>query len=209
MASFLLMLTKEEHIRALQDKDVPHLIGNSVDELIRHHPSLKDETMAAIIKMLERVAEIGNEVPADEAELRTLHVQGAEGDSAEKSTKEKKEARITMFIDIVCRFMEGFFQNSAHCKDFIKSKGVDILVQFYYLPSLPLDFATSPSSFSLSYLFRLLVETNSYSISTPIIKSFYGIIEKMKPFLENSGESFVQKYIDLKGRKWWITGGGE
>jgi E3 ubiquitin-protein ligase HUWE1 len=52
---FLLIFTDDEHIRSLSYNEVPQLIGNSVDEFMRHHPSLKESVMGSIMKMVNRV----------------------------------------------------------------------------------------------------------------------------------------------------------
>ncbi|KAH9244321.1 hypothetical protein BASA81_018288 [Batrachochytrium salamandrivorans] len=43
--NFFSVFTSEEHLRTLQDNEVPHLVGNSMDEFIRHHPSLKETVL--------------------------------------------------------------------------------------------------------------------------------------------------------------------
>ena len=108
---FLDILVTEEHIRSLQDKDVPHLVGNSVDELIRHHPSLKADIMSCIIQMLEKVVEIGNVVHEDELDVTNIHIGKAQNKSATIAVEsdissdidKKKETRTALFIDIVSR----------------------------------------------------------------------------------------------------------
>ncbi|KAJ3118397.1 hypothetical protein HDU96_001915 [Phlyctochytrium bullatum] len=190
MKNFLVHLIKEDNLRFLQDKDVPHLIGSAVDELVRHHPSLKDETMEAILHLLDRLLEIGNVIHEDETELRSLQLFEGEGkDPPVKSRGDRKECRITLFIDIAARFLEGFFQNASHCRDFIKANGVEKLTKFYELPSLPFDFSTSSSSFSLSYLFRVLIESNSYLVAPILIKALEAVLDKMQPFITHTDSS--------------------
>ncbi|KAJ3176473.1 hypothetical protein HK101_010430 [Irineochytrium annulatum] len=207
MENFLRTLTIEEHIRPLQDKDVPHLIGTSVDELVRHHPSLKDDILAAIIKMLERVVQIGQVLYDDEAELRSLWISKAgedmdtkpEGEKEKSDGKDRKEARVSQFIDIMSRFLQGLFQNASHCKDIVKLGGVQILLKLYTLPSIPYNFATSTNSYTLSYLFRLLADADPYEVVTMITTEVLAAFETAKAFLENdSDESYFVKYIDLK-----------
>ncbi|KAJ3019634.1 hypothetical protein HKX48_001941 [Thoreauomyces humboldtii] len=198
IGKYLEVLTSEEHIRTLQDNDVPHLVGNSMDELIRHHPTLKDYVMAAIIEMLERVVAIGQEVSPDDPDTSSLQTV-RDVPIKQDDDDERKEPRVSQFIDLVARFLEGLFQNVAHCKDFIKMNGVNILLKCYSLPTLPYDFASSPSSYSLSYLFRLMIEVNSQQVVGSMLNELQNAVEAAAPLLEFQGEKgLVASFIELK-----------
>ncbi|KAI8912022.1 hypothetical protein DFJ77DRAFT_86217 [Powellomyces hirtus] len=198
IGKYLQVLTSEEHIRTLQDNDVPHLIGNSMDELIRHHPSVKDYVMASIIEMLQRVVAIGQESTADDTETATLHTVKADQNLGEGEI-EKKDSRISQFIDLTARFLEGLFQNVAHCKDFIKMDGVQLILKCYTLPTLPYDFATSASSYSLSYLFRILIEVNPTQVVGYMLTEIQQAVDAAEAFLNFKGlDSLIANYIDLK-----------
>ena len=65
-----------------------------------------------------------------------------------------EESRAHLLIDVTARLLEGLFQNTAHCKDFVALGGLDQLFSIYSLDTLSIDFSSSPASSSLSYLFR-------------------------------------------------------
>ncbi|KAI8588501.1 hypothetical protein BDZ88DRAFT_397137 [Geranomyces variabilis] len=198
VGKYLELLTSEEHIKTLQDNDVPHLVGNSMDELMRHHPSLKDYVMTSIIDMLKRVVAFGEQVPSDDPESAGLQIMKATPKPTEDD-EEKKESRTSQFIDLIARFLEGLFQNVAHCKDFIKMDGVQIMLKCYTLPTLPYDFATSASSYSLSYLFRLMIEANAPQVVGYMLTEIHSALEAAEHFLSFKGPgSLVANYIDLK-----------
>jgi E3 ubiquitin-protein ligase HUWE1 len=54
------IFTSERHQRVLQDKENAVLIGSAVDELIRHHPSLKPAVFEAIKSTLSKIEDLGN-----------------------------------------------------------------------------------------------------------------------------------------------------
>jgi E3 ubiquitin-protein ligase HUWE1 len=54
------IFTSERHQRVLQDKENSVLIGSAVDELIRHHPSLKPAVFEAIKSTLSKIEDLGN-----------------------------------------------------------------------------------------------------------------------------------------------------
>jgi E3 ubiquitin-protein ligase HUWE1 len=108
MKRFFEILTDDEHIRSLQDKDVPHLIGNAVDELIRHHPSLKDGIMKEVIAMVNFVVEVGNTVRPEELEQASLRTDKStdgmiKDDDDDFSKKDKRDTRTVVLVDVVSR----------------------------------------------------------------------------------------------------------
>ncbi|KAI0326605.1 DUF913-domain-containing protein [Cubamyces sp. BRFM 1775] len=65
--SIFSILTSEEHQRVLQEKENAVLIGTSIEELIRHHPSLKDKVFVAIKATMVKIEDFGKAfVPSDD-----------------------------------------------------------------------------------------------------------------------------------------------
>ena len=60
----------EKHQRVLQEKENSVIIGTAVEELIRHHPTLKDAVLESIQLTLGKIEELGNAfvVPEDHKE---------------------------------------------------------------------------------------------------------------------------------------------
>ena len=65
--SLFAIFISEDHQRVLQEKENAVLIGTSIEELIRHHPSLKDKVFGAIKTTMSKIEELGNSytVPDD------------------------------------------------------------------------------------------------------------------------------------------------
>ncbi|KAI5477751.1 E3 ubiquitin-protein ligase HUWE1 [Pseudohyphozyma bogoriensis] len=51
--------TSDRHVRLLQERDNSTMIGTCVDELIRHHPSLKEKVLGAALDVLKTIREQG------------------------------------------------------------------------------------------------------------------------------------------------------
>ncbi|KIK67399.1 hypothetical protein GYMLUDRAFT_37513 [Collybiopsis luxurians FD-317 M1] len=69
------------------------------------------------------------------------------------------ENNIISFIDILGRFLEGLFQHTLHCRDFItQTDGLACLGRLTALPCMPYDFANSVASDSLVQTMRTLTE---------------------------------------------------
>lgn len=77
------ILTSDRHVKTLQDKDNATYLGAAMDELIRHHPSLKDVVFSAIQGVLERIVVLGNEyvIPQSEAASYGLRPLAEEHDT--------------------------------------------------------------------------------------------------------------------------------
>lgn len=64
------IFTSERHLKVLRDKENAVLIGTSIDELIRHHPSLKMPVFDAVKAVFSKIEELGNTfvIPEDKKE---------------------------------------------------------------------------------------------------------------------------------------------
>ncbi|KAJ1304813.1 hypothetical protein OPQ81_005948 [Rhizoctonia solani] len=71
MHTFFSMITSEPHIKVLLEKDNANVIGGAVDELVRHHPSLKDVVFESIMGALEKIESLGNsfQIPKEQENL--------------------------------------------------------------------------------------------------------------------------------------------
>lgn len=54
------IFTSDRHLKVLLDKENAVLIGTAIDELIRHHPSLKTPVFEALKSTLSKIEDLGN-----------------------------------------------------------------------------------------------------------------------------------------------------
>lgn len=59
IARYFAIFSSERHVRILAERDNGNMIGASIDELIRHHPSLKDQVLEAVVESLKVLREKG------------------------------------------------------------------------------------------------------------------------------------------------------
>lgn len=176
------MFTSVNHIKVLSEKENAVNIGSSVDELIRHQPSLKPKVLNAINHQLDRISEIGeafdyNEIAqyglSEVARYRLLTKD--EHSMVENVPNEKKQDPFAMkCIDVMARvgllevrlifltkpnqFLESVFTNGTHAREFLDAGGLDRLGKFFGLPCLPYDFSISRASEAIAQLGRVLIE---------------------------------------------------
>ncbi|KAI7822225.1 hypothetical protein BC939DRAFT_194256 [Gamsiella multidivaricata] len=207
LRAFFDIFTSETHVRAFQDSDLASNLGMSVDELMRHQPSLKPALMSEVNAMLEGVLDMCStaRVSADEKSYCTLQKTRAkdaplpgEAVDEEEAKGDKKESLVPILIEGATRFCESFFQNTASTKDFLKAGGIDILMRFYSLETLPYELASTAAFLSLSYLIKMLSETNPACAVAAVMKELIRLLENVKPLLEsNNPRSDLIQYIDL------------
>ncbi|RKP24153.1 hypothetical protein SYNPS1DRAFT_23756, partial [Syncephalis pseudoplumigaleata] len=208
---FFRIFTSNEFVRILQDSEVAGSAGIAMDELMRHQPSLKDKILEEILGVLDRVAVIGSTDAPDWLRLRpTIYLQAAAAapvdeeqrmatDEEQDAVKEKeKDNYVAEYIEISVKFLEGVIQNATHCRDFIRLGGVDKLLRYFSLTTLPYDFAASNASYSLSNLFRIMSEINPNAVVSAVLKQLELAREPLQPLLERGKEpSALASYIDI------------
>ncbi|KAH7888738.1 hypothetical protein F5I97DRAFT_2004510, partial [Phlebopus sp. FC_14] len=232
------IFTSERHLKVLRDKENAVLIGTSIDELIRHHPSLKTPVFDAIKATLSKIEDLGNTfvIPADKREwyellpMRCIEeigeaaMEGVESEvkqpesvtespsgalddtsTEDPTTTRDHDNNIVMFIDVICRFLEGLFQHPQHCKDFIRNvDGLDRIGRLTALPCLPYDYANSVASDSIVQVVRTMAEigpTDTLSYLSKLVgksldatEDFWKTLEsqsKLAPMLECNDDQAV------------------
>jgi E3 ubiquitin-protein ligase HUWE1 len=68
------------HVKALDaDTEMPTMIGNSFDELVRHHPPLKARVLSCLSELIARVVQLCAEKAEKEGVGAKLWIEGADG----------------------------------------------------------------------------------------------------------------------------------
>ncbi|KAL4252810.1 UPL family protein [Abortiporus biennis] len=227
------IFVSERHQRVLQEKENAVLIGTSIEELIRHHPSLKDSVFQSIKTTLGTIEELGknwvcpedlkpwytlqpvsspNPVATSGSDDHDVVMEAAEPtDTAPKSTEPADDEAspkshdniIISYIDVFCKFIEGFFQHVPHCRDFItNTDGLERLGRLTALPSLPYDFPNSVASDSLVQVVRTMIEASTNETLIFLVGLINQSLEETKQFRDLSCDRPVLRhFIDLDGEQ--------
>ncbi|GAO46185.1 hypothetical protein G7K_0422-t1 [Saitoella complicata NRRL Y-17804] len=222
LTKFFEVFLMTEHVKLLTHTDVSGILGTSVDELVRHHPVLKEEVMTGVVTVLKGMIEMGQESgnPAISGTIEAkLHARSAAAEVAstsgdvemtdtrddkaattvdKKKDEEEDRPMIEMFIDFWARFLEGLFQNQGHCKRFIELDGPNTLLALYTLPALPYNFAQSPGAYSLSHILRLLSEVNATTVLAAILQGLYVYVNKANELMPATNESIFEHFLDVQ-----------
>ncbi|KAI9329266.1 hypothetical protein BDR26DRAFT_939429 [Obelidium mucronatum] len=194
---------------AFCERDMPNVVGGAVDELVRHHPSLRESTLATVLEIVKEARQVGTvemkEATADFEDPMAVSVIGVPGPVPSAGSEEegdKKESRVGWLVDVLARFLEGLFQNPTHSKEFVKLGGVELLVQIYSLPTLPAEFAlSSTAGYSLLFLFRLLMDSSREQVVPILQDALIVALKSVDDFVkwDVNEESWSLKYIDFTG----------
>lgn len=205
------IFTSERHTKILLDKENAVLIGTAIDELIRHHPSLKIPVFEAIKATLAKIEELGKAfvVPPNQQHWYTLvPVQTsqdtdvamedvedsaqsvgdpvtAQDDDEEDVPDRSHDNEIVSYIDIIGRFLEGLFQHTPHCRDFVSlTDGFTRLGRLTGLPCLPYDYANGVASDSMVQIMRTTVEVVTSETFTLLATLVAESLENTRNFWE-------------------------
>ncbi|KAI0708195.1 hypothetical protein C8T65DRAFT_740208 [Cerioporus squamosus] len=94
--SLFSIFTSEDHQRVLQEKENAVLIGTSIEELIRHHPALKDKVFAAIKTTMGKIEELGSAITVSDDIKHYYKLQPQNPAPAESSSA---DAGVAMDVD--------------------------------------------------------------------------------------------------------------
>lgn len=202
---FFDLMSSHDFLRNPLDVDSATGLGSTMDELIRHHPSLKSSVFQCVTKLIKKVIIMGEDMngpgkASDNSHLiQTRDEQQLETKKPDEDDKpEKTECLLVSFIDLVSRFLEGLLQNQSNIKEFVKEGCPEMLLSYYALPLLPANFSITIASDSLSYLFRMISEVSPL----PTVLAIAAQVRESVNLILNNTDTEYQKsrlvdYVDV------------
>ncbi|KAA8911552.1 DNA binding protein [Sphaerosporella brunnea] len=258
--AFFEIFESPAHIKILIDGELDNLLGTQFDELVRHHPNLRESIMKSTLRMLDRVLEIGKkyaveygmgakvwlddgkgglvvsggrkalvgstaeepeskpaglsreakgnddgDVEMSDADTVTIAIGETHPDGApvgevvtvseictladlphEEAGVDPKIPPITDYIDVAARYLEGFITNNTQTRELLQRGGLDKLLAFYSLPSLPYDFAASQASHTICRAMHLFCESNLVDTLKTLFTIAQTAVDKLQPFLDHN-----------------------
>ncbi|KAL7269455.1 E3 ubiquitin-protein ligase tom1 [Rhizina undulata] len=257
LETFFEIFESPEHVKNLTDNELGGLLGSQFDELVRHHPDLREGVMKATIEMVTRVGQLGKKfaeekgmgakvwiedghggivvaggrkaligIGSKDRMIKTTETPGGtsaqalrDSEDIEMSDVDTIHPTITLgstnqdgsplgevvtladvcdeetddaqpsiddFIDVAAKFLEGFLANLSQTKDFIKRDGLERLLDYYTLPSLPYDFATSQANHTLCRVMSICSEHCPPVTITAILHRSHKAVDQLQPLLTHS-----------------------
>ncbi|KAI7881687.1 hypothetical protein K492DRAFT_194128 [Lichtheimia hyalospora FSU 10163] len=204
---FFDLISDREYPFNSDEPDIMTGLGNTFDELVRHHPSLKSDVIACIKTMVKRVIDMGqshdeNIKSKNDGHLLKIapkaHDETATKDTRNENIKEEKsENRLVLFIDRTARFLEGFLQNHSNIRAAIKEGLPDLLLDFYALPALPADFSTTAASDCLAFVIKIINDVNMSNTILEIAKRVRKASQFISEDMVAHTSSMLRPLVDL------------
>jgi E3 ubiquitin-protein ligase HUWE1 len=264
LESFFEVFESPDHVKSMSAEiDLPRLLGNSFDELVRHHPRLRPNVMSSVIVMLARVVFLcrsrawQNGVGAKlwtESEDGHLRISGgkqsllgdiadllpaglvrdfdedvvmgepislvsgeeqpisvsATGELAAKSN-DIQVPSVATYINVAAKFLAGFFENNTLCAMFIEAGGIEFILDFATLPSLPYDFNNQQASQEIAKVIHMLVEQKPHLVLPSLINRTLRTLDVLEPLIGHSDDTsffsqFTSNSSTTKGKQLELVG---
>ena len=201
-----------DYVSLLQEQDVIDIMGSALEEFSRHHPTLRPLIASYITRILNELLQTAQKyhegdkkyvrncsfVPIDFVSDATTIPDASGVNMTEPPTLEFS------FIENFTGFLEFLLQNNALYKDLVgsDSSSLNSLINLYFHPALPFDFASSSASYNTSHLFRFIIE-NDPKLVIPLIMKALGAALKELPvdtFVEFTDSSYFARFIRLDSK---------
>ena len=103
-------------------------------------------------------------------------------DSFEPKDQDEIGLTATDYLFPVMRFLGAFFENQSNCMYFIESGGVEFVLDFATLQSLPFDFHHTDTNQELTVLVHMLVETKPHLVIPSLINRAQTAVDSLTDF---------------------------
>lgn len=103
-------------------------------------------------------------------------------DTFEPKDQDESGLTATDYLYPVMRFLGAFFENQSNCMYFIESGGVEFVLDFATLQSLPFDFHHTDANQELTVLVHMLVETKPHLVIPSLINRAQTAVDSLADF---------------------------
>jgi len=209
---FFRVFSSLEHCKVMTQGHCASDSGAAIDEVVRHHPDLKDTLLKSYIQMLKDV--IGNLVMHEKPVGLRLPELVDISDSAEAETevnipstlnsgsdlilrpvKEERNSPVLLLARNVLLFSEGLFSTAHWVKEFVREDGHKLLLNILRAPALPVDYADTRDGVCLRGLISLFAEQFGPNVIPDVLTSTREIVTK----IDVSPVSLPSRYITEEG----------
>lgn len=135
-------------------------------------------------------------------EASPLH--GEHGDTANLDPEtidemdEKNGPSTAQRIEVVMRFLEGFFENSSLCSFFVEANGANLVLDLANLPSLPFDFNMQKGGEEVSKVVHIMVEQKPHLVLPSLLQRTQKTLDDLQPLYKyTGGDAFFTEFTSV------------
>ena len=193
LTTFFEIFESPDHVKSMDNEsELARLLGSSFDELVRHHPRLKDLVMLSVLSMVIRVGYLCNPKYTDETRGAKLSTESdktsfhddvvmADADTTPmiKRTESqdqgvdddpKASPKVASFINVAMKFLSGFFENTGLCSKFAELGGLEFVLDFATSESLRYDFSMSSASQEIAKVVHMIAEQKPHLVLPSLVQ---------------------------------------
>ncbi|QDZ19375.1 HECT domain-containing ubiquitin-protein ligase [Chloropicon primus] len=213
------IFTSPQHCRALQG-DTPSMLGNGLDELVRHVPEMKETCIDVMFTIVDKIMGIGEELKKEQQVSAiknesgddsrcdnsagqasssqpmdtdsTLDGSGRPSSSSQPSASDVYLDSMSEIVINVARLLEAMLSNPSVGKAFVQKGGIKFLLKLYTIPVKKQSPATTHQLFST---FRVLNPSHSKEVATSLIKELEALLSAWKGVESHDLMSMICSYM--------------
>ena len=218
LTTFFEIFESPDHVKSMDNEsELARLLGSSFDELVRHHPRLKDLVMLSVLSMIIRVGYLCNPKYTDEtrgAKLSTepdktsFHddvvmaeadttptIKRAESQDQAADDDPKASPTVASFINVAMKFLSGFFENTLLCSKFAELGGLEFVLDFATSESLRYDFSMSSASQEIAKVVHLIAEQKPHLVLPSLVQRTQDEVDTLQIVSDHDdGLAFFAKF---------------
>lgn len=114
---------------------------------------------------------------------------GPKFDTPDSKDQDRHGLTVANYIYPVMKFLGAFFDNQTICTYFIEAGGVEFVLDFATLQSLPFDFHNNAACPELAQVIHLMAETKPHIVLPSLVKRTQTALDKLEQFWGESRSS--------------------
>ena len=211
--TFFEIFESPDHVKSLaREGDFSRLLGGSFDELVRHHPRLKELVLRSVLNMVKRVSGVCNQAPKqmsgaklwaggkkldhqgssedaamEEADASPFKASSKSEDWGDDDTKIDPDA--ATYIDVAMKFLTGFFENTALCAAFVERGGACHVLDLAVSESLNWDFNIQTASHEVAKVIHMLAEQKAHLVLPTLLRRMQSYVDGLQPMTSHTDQA--------------------
>ncbi|GMK58897.1 hypothetical protein CspeluHIS016_0603390 [Cutaneotrichosporon spelunceum] len=183
------------------ERDTVHTIAQAIDELVRHHPTLRPHVRAAIVGLLKEAIEEGNAFKPTAKEVNDYAVDPndvapdmeVDKDIKDDQDKDNDKELITnpplAKLTNVLKLFSVLLRNNNMCKEFIREdNGLGLLLSIAKLPCIPVRFSGTEIAVALPSAMRTISDHDQMLLSETLVSCIQRELAEIPELWKNGAD---------------------
>jgi E3 ubiquitin-protein ligase HUWE1 len=179
------------------ERDPVQTIAQSVDELVRHHPTLRSHVRAAVVALLKEAIEEGKSFKPTAKEVNDYAVDpndvapdmDVDSDPKDLSDKDPITNAPLAKLTNVLKLYSVLLRNNNMCKEFIReNNGLELLLSIAQLPCIPVSFSNTEIAVALPSVMRTISEHDQMLLSETLISCIKRELDEVPELWKNGAD---------------------